>query len=481
MKGSSLVVVFFFFLAVLGVRAQQDPAQQALSSIVELSVQKQDGTAQNGVGFLAVRDGMVATAWHIVRDAKRVVARFPSGDEFQCTGVIDKDETRNVALVRIKVFGRPLLKLSAADSPAGANLFVAGVKDTAFGLLPVTVAEPASKDGSKWAILNGDVPIGNSGAPLLNSEGEVVGLLTLRQIEGKVVPTMIPAGFILALDNSLPTEPWAQIPVSQPVPTPTPAKPEANAGNDAVDALLGNALLILSDNMDIIDWADVGIKGFGFRNGVPKPVYDFQQDLDIIGGKVAEIRTDDALRQKVIKSVLQALVFQKSSSENFIRSVVVGQQTGIWGAQAQDAFSRSSAFRKSLEEKLVEMNPEVAELERTSAKFRESLFPKLRYRLMLAKEPGGFRLGVLVYARRPFFMLVVYNDGFADKIGLRPGDTIKSVAGRDFTNVWDIEELKLLIKANLGKKIKAVVERDGKTQTIDLKLPKTIPAEAIVN
>ncbi|MBK7704437.1 MAG: hypothetical protein IPJ30_01365 [Acidobacteria bacterium] len=126
MKGSSLVVVFFFFLAVLGVRAQQDPAQQALSSIVELSVQKQDGTAQNGVGFLAVRDGMVATAWHIVRDAKRVVARFPSGDEFQCTGVIDKDETRNVALVRIKVFGRPLLKLSAADSPAGANLFVAG-------------------------------------------------------------------------------------------------------------------------------------------------------------------------------------------------------------------------------------------------------------------------------------------------------------------------------------------------------------------
>ena len=26
-----------------------------------------------------------------------------------------------------------------------------------------------------------------------------------------------------------------------------------------------------------------------------------------------------------------------------------------------------------------------------------------------------------------------------------------------------------------------VVERDGKTQTIDLKLPKTIPAEAIVN
>ncbi|MBK7705887.1 MAG: trypsin-like peptidase domain-containing protein [Acidobacteria bacterium] len=230
-----------------------------------MSVQKQDGTAQNGVGFLAVRDGMVATAWHIVRDAKRVVARFPSGDEFQCTGVIDKDETRNVALVRIKVFGRPLLKLSAADSPAGANLFVAGVKDTAFGLLPVTVAEPASKDGSKWAILNGDVPIGNSGAPLLNSEGEVVGLLTLRQIEGKVVPTMIPAGFILALDNSLPTEPWAQIPVSQPVPTPTPAKPEANAGNDAVDALLGNALLILSDNMDIIDWADVVDQGLRFQ------------------------------------------------------------------------------------------------------------------------------------------------------------------------------------------------------------------------
>lgn len=465
----------------------QDGTARALPSVVILKVQKTDGTEMTGNGFLTIRDGVVATAWHIVSNAKRVTARFPSGDEFECSGVIDKDETRNVALVRIKVFGRPMLKMAATALSVGAKLSLAAIKDGAFGILTVTVAEPASQDGTKWARLDGDVPVGNSGGPVLDDQGNVVGILTLKKIEEKPVGHLIPAGFILALDNSLPTQPWGQpvavspTPTPQATPTATPVAPAAKPLTlEEIDALIGNGYATLSDNIQVVTWADIGIKGFGFKNGVPKPVYDFQQNLDSVGAKLSEVKTDDPIRAKVIKALLQLMMMDKSATENFTRAVVIGQQQQAWGAQAQDAHTRAASLFSALDVKIGESVADVAALEKDSAKFREFMFPEIRYWLRLAVRPAGYRLGVVNYARRPFFMLVVYVDGFAAKIGLHPGDTIISVAGRDFSGSYDFEEFKLLIKQNLGKKIDAVVERDGKQQTIKLKIPKEIPAEAIV-
>jgi len=471
-----LSVAFLVFC----VEGQEGLASKALPSVVTLTVQKSDGSSQTGNGFLTIRDGIVATAWHIVKDAKRVVAKFPGGDEYECSGLIDKDETRNVALIRIKVFGRPMLKMSPDDAAVGRGLSLAAVKDSAFGILPVKVVEAANSDGTVWAKLDGDPPPNNSGSPVIDDEGTVIGILTLRKPADKIVGFMIPARFILALDSSLPTQPWSQIPssVASPQPTPTPTPQALNL--DEIDALIGNAFLTLSDNLDVIVWADVGIKGYGFKNGVPKPLYDFQQDLDAAGIKLSEVRTDDPLRQKLIKSLLQVLSMQKASSENFIRSVVIGQQMGIWGAQSQDAWNRASSSRKGLDDKLAEMVPEISELERTSAKFRESMFPHTRYWLRLAKRPSGYSLGVISYARRPFFLLVVYNSSLAYKIGLRAGDTIQSVNGVDPTKSFDLETVKVIIKENLGKKIDAVVERNDKIENIKLKIPKEIPAEAII-
>jgi len=471
-----ILLVFVFTTCVAG----QDVLSSKVSpSFVTLKVQRADGSVQTGNGFLTLRDGVVATAWHIVKDAKRVVAKFPGGDEYECTGLIDKDETRNVALIRIKLFGRQMLQMSGADSVAGDIINMAAVKDSAFGILKVKVDEPANSDGTVWAKLEGETPVNNSGSPLIDDNGTVIGILTLRKPGEDLVGFMIPARFILALDSSLPTQPWSQI-TSAATPTQPTATPGPQVSNmPEIDSLIGKAFVTLSDNMDVIVWADVGIKGYGFRNGVPKPVYDFQQELDAVGIKLAEVRTDDQLRLRVIKSLLQVLALQKASSENFIRSVVIGQQLGVWGAQSQDAFNRASANIKGIEDKLLEMKTDIVELDQASEKFREWMFPKMRYWLRLVDRPTGYSLGAVSYARRPFFLLVVYNTGVAYKIGLRAGDNIKSIAGQDPTPSFDIEAVKVIIKENLGKKIDAVVERNGKIENIKLKIPKEIPPEAI--
>ncbi|MBN2339563.1 MAG: hypothetical protein JXP48_13605, partial [Acidobacteria bacterium] len=118
--------------------ATPDLGARVLPSLVRLSIQKSDGGTASANGFLAVKDGVLAVPWHVVRDARSVVARFSSGEEYECSGIIDRDEKRNVALVRIKVFGKPVLKMDAREPAAGSALAVAAVKDGSFGMIGAT-------------------------------------------------------------------------------------------------------------------------------------------------------------------------------------------------------------------------------------------------------------------------------------------------------------------------------------------------------
>jgi S1-C subfamily serine protease len=476
---SKFVLALFLISFSLVLNATAQDAPKVLSSVARLSIHSSDGRTLEGNGFLISRDGILATALHLVDNARRVTAKFPDGELYECSGIIDSDIKRNVALVRIKEFGRPLLKAEAREIVPDLKLFAPVVKDGAFGTVPIVTGASVVYDDRVHFAVAGEIPLGNSGGPVVDAAGVVVGFLTMRMVEDKPRAFVMAIAPVLALDTTLPTKPFGQPTAAQPSPTPTPAPtPEAAPAED-LDVLIGKAIAVLSDNMDVIAWADIGIKGFGFRNGVPTPVYDFKQDLDGAAGKLAAVQTADPLRQKVQKSLLQAMALQRSSSEDFIRSVVIGQQTGAWGAQSQDAFNRAASTRKALEALLLEIGPSIAELEKVAPKLTEQLYPQHRYLLGLAQRASGYRLGVVSYARRQYFVLVLYNDSLGNKMGLKPGDTIKSFGGTDLTRSNDIEDLKLLIKQNLGKKIEAVVLRNNKEQRITLKIPKQIPAEAL--
>ena len=455
--------------------ATADLGAKVLPSFVVLTVQTADGHAATGTGFLTIKDGLLATAWHQVKGAKAVVARFPSGEEFECTGVVDKDEKRNVALVRIKVFGRPLLKMSLAEPQAGAAGAVAAVKDGAFGLIGVKFGPTTVVDGVRLTALSGDIPEGNSGSPVVDADGSALGLLAAQQIDGRPAFFALPAASVLALDATLPTQPWG---ASAAAATGSAGAAKLMASDD-VDTRLGQALLAATEDEACLSWASELSRGYGFLNGVPGDAYQAQQTLETATAALSEVRTDDELRLRTGRALMQILANQKAASENLIRAVVTGQQAKSWIAQAQDAQKRSNSLRQTVTQQLAALKADLTALEAASPKFREFLPFEQRYLLGLAERRSGFRLGVTTYPRSPFYLLIVAADGLGNKIGLRPGDLVVSAAGRTFTPADDFEEFKLLIKANLGKTIPAVVERGGKAQTVKLKIPKEIPKDAL--
>jgi predicted metalloprotease with PDZ domain len=77
-------------------------------------------------------------------------------------------------------------------------------------------------------------------------------------------------------------------------------------------------------------------------------------------------------------------------------------------------------------------------------------------------------LGAKSYYSTPNMLAVVTKGGLAHELGFRAGDRLVSVNGQVASSIWD---LKLVMRANMGKKIRVIFEREGKREDREIKIP----------
>jgi len=134
-----------------------------------------------GSGFIVSADGVVLTNAHVVDDARRVTVKLTDHREFEAR-VIGVDARSDVAVLKIEATDLPVVKLGdprtlevgewvvAIGSPFGFdNSVTAGIVSAKGRSLPEDTYVP---------FIQTDVAVnpGNSGGPLFNLRGEVVGI-----------------------------------------------------------------------------------------------------------------------------------------------------------------------------------------------------------------------------------------------------------------------------------------------------------------
>jgi serine protease Do len=134
-----------------------------------------------GSGFIVGADGYILTNAHVVRDAAEVTVRLTDKREFKAK-VIGTDPQTDVAVLKIDAGNLPTVKLGdsknvrvgewvvAIGSPYGfENSVTAGIVSAKARTLP---------DGTYVPFIQTDVAVnpGNSGGPLFNLKGEVIGI-----------------------------------------------------------------------------------------------------------------------------------------------------------------------------------------------------------------------------------------------------------------------------------------------------------------
>ncbi len=151
-----------------------------------------------GSGFIIDREGYIVTNNHVIEDADQIKVRLADGKEFDAK-VVGRDPNTDLALIRIEAVA-DLTPLPLGDSdklPIGSWVVAIG---SPFGLEQTVTAGIVSAKGriigsgpyDDFIQTDASINPGNSGGPLLNLNGEVVGINTAIVAQGQGIGFAIP-------------------------------------------------------------------------------------------------------------------------------------------------------------------------------------------------------------------------------------------------------------------------------------------------
>jgi serine protease Do len=135
-----------------------------------------------GSGFIISDDGYILTNAHVIADADNVVVRLADAKREYPAKVVGADRRTDVALLKVEASGLPIVRTgNSAELEVGEWVAAIG---SPFGFDNTITAGIVSAKGRSFPsesfvpFIQTDVAVnpGNSGGPLFNLEGEVIGI-----------------------------------------------------------------------------------------------------------------------------------------------------------------------------------------------------------------------------------------------------------------------------------------------------------------
>ena len=145
-----------------------------------------EGTA-TGSGFILTEDGYVITNYHVVEGATAVSVITHDDTKYPAT-IVGTDSTNDIAVLKVEATGLPAATLGSSDELIIGDMVVAIGNPLGELTSTQTVGYVSGKDrdvstdGSIISMIQTDAAInsGNSGGPLFNMYGQVVGVTTAK-------------------------------------------------------------------------------------------------------------------------------------------------------------------------------------------------------------------------------------------------------------------------------------------------------------
>lgn len=165
-----------------------------------------------GSGFIVSADGQIITNAHVVDGADTVQVSLKDGRKF--TGrVLGADPVTDVAVVKIDASDLPLAKLSNSDQVQPGEWAIAignplGLDNTVTAGIVSATSRSSGDAGipdKRVDFIQTDAAInpGNSGGPLLNQNGEVIGVNTAIRADAQGIGFAIPSNTVTRIADQL--------------------------------------------------------------------------------------------------------------------------------------------------------------------------------------------------------------------------------------------------------------------------------------
>lgn len=202
-------------LLLVGATADLKPAEIAKRTIPAVVVIKSrtphgEGTAS---GFLVDPSGTIVTNLHVIEGAIALAVRLANGDIYDQVRVRAFDQRKDLAILQVTAFGLPTVPLGVSDNLSiGEPVVLIG---NPLGLEASVSSGLISgiRDAGGFSVIQTDAAAnpGNSGGPLLNSQGQVIGVLSFKLKGAESLNFVIPVNYVRALLASSGSFPLAEL------------------------------------------------------------------------------------------------------------------------------------------------------------------------------------------------------------------------------------------------------------------------------
>jgi serine protease Do len=165
-------------------------------------------SASSGSGFIITADGYIVTNQHVIADASSIKVTLYNGDTYDAK-VIGSDEDYDIAVLKIAKTGLQPVTMGDSDKlNVGDQVLAVGnpLGELTFSMTAGIVScvnRAINVNGTPFNMIQIDASInaGNSGGPLLNSYGEVVGIVSAKYSSSGTTESVEGLGFAIPIND----------------------------------------------------------------------------------------------------------------------------------------------------------------------------------------------------------------------------------------------------------------------------------------
>ena len=195
----------------LSMQTSQEIYALAEACTVTVEAFRGDVSLCKGSGFFMDPTGLIMTAYHVIDGATRVKVTMPDSAVYEVTDIVAFDKARDLAVIRIGTSREtPYLTFETEGVAPGETVYTFGSAHGggsgvfSSGVVASKLLETQVGGSRKTCIrefrYTGSAAFQNSGAPILNAHGQVIGIVTRGFAEGDMLHTATYIGEAAHLD-----------------------------------------------------------------------------------------------------------------------------------------------------------------------------------------------------------------------------------------------------------------------------------------
>jgi V8-like Glu-specific endopeptidase len=182
-----IATLLLFFVSVTFTQGQNFSRlyKKCLPAVVKISTINFDGTATKGTGFF-IDEKTIVTCYHIADNVNTMQIESSNGQKFTVDSIIASNRKTDLIKFTVKEKNKTWFKLSDKLPKVGESVFIIGNPgDYDFSISSGIVSSLRRKNSVQVIQNTAPCSPGNSGSPVLNKKGKVIGVMSYVMFVGQ--------------------------------------------------------------------------------------------------------------------------------------------------------------------------------------------------------------------------------------------------------------------------------------------------------